>query len=187
MQLNIDFKVADDFPKDSSAMNSNTELVGKISKPKEETQKIILLHRKDKVGDKEFCEKEQKSSALELDFFHKETYHEENASLSYTNSSQTCDASQLQALNTKVKNLSHEKESLSAKVNELQQDLDIIKSKYNIVLTNLVEQEKSSIADVQRIEEKYQKQINTLSNEISWITIEKENLSDRLVEIWESL
>ena len=93
MQLNIDFKVADDFPKDSSVMNSNTELVGKISKPKEETQKIILLHRKDKVGDKEFCEKEQNSRALELDYSDKETCHEEKVSLSYTNSSQTCYAS----------------------------------------------------------------------------------------------
>ena len=165
---------------DVSARNENTELVDKIL----ETQDRTL-----DGGDHalESNEVEQNVSVLKLECSLEEASQREKALLSFINSIETSYTNQIQVLNTKLNSASSVKEILSDKVNGMQQELEILESKYNIVLTNLVEQEKSQIVDVQKIEEKYQSRIKALSNEISWISVEKESLSDRLVEIWESL
>jgi len=179
-QFSTDLKFRDDMLTDVSARNENTELVDKIYETEDRT-----LDDGDHAL--ESYEAEQNVSVLKLECSLEEASQREKALLSFINSIETSYTNQIQALNTKLNSVSSEKEILSNKVNGMQQELEILESKYNIVLTNLVEQEKSQIVDVQKIEEKYQSRIKALSNEISWISVEKESLSDRLVEIWESL
>jgi len=143
----------------------------------EKDKMSIILDQKQQ--ELESYQAERKASVLKLEYSITEADTREKALILDIRSIKTSHEGQIQALNTKVSNFSNEKESLATMVKGLQEELGILRSEYNTVLKNMAEQEKASIL--------YKSRIHSLSTEISWLSIEKESLSDKLVEIWETL
>merc|ERR1740124_1744646 len=143
----------------------------------EKDKMSIILDQKQQ--ELESYQAERKASVLKLEYSITEADTREKALILDIRSIKTSHEGQIQALNTKVSNFSNEKESLATMVEGLQEELGILRSEYNTALKNMAKQEKASIL--------YKSRIHSLSTEISWLSIEKESLSDKLVEIWETL
>lgn len=122
---------------------------------------------------------EQNATVLKLKQSLREADNRETALITDICSIKTSYEGQIQALNTKVSNFSNENETLSIFMKRLHEELGTLKSKHNMVLKNLAEQEEASILQNNKIQ--------SLSTELSWVTLEKESLSDKLVQIWETL